>query len=84
VWGDLRQKSDAGLALTLARHGGRRYTVVSVRNDGEVTKYASYLVRRETVVRVRDETGTEADVRLFGSVIQKDGAWKVFSYVVDE
>ncbi len=24
VWGDLRQKSDANLERTLARHGGRR------------------------------------------------------------
>jgi hypothetical protein len=84
VWGDLRQKSEGGLALTLIRHGGRRYSIVSVRNDGEVTKYVTYVVRRDTVVHVRDETGTEADVRLFGSVIQKDGGWKVFSYVVDE
>jgi hypothetical protein len=84
VWGDLRQKSDAGLALTLARHGARRYTLVSLQNDGETTRYPSYEVRRETVLVVRDETGAVTDLRLFGSVIQKDGVWKVFSYVVDE
>ena len=84
VWGDLRQKSDESLVRTLAVHGGRRYTLVSVRSAGETTRYPSYTVSRQTVLQVRDETGAEIELRLFGSTIQKDGAWKVFSYVVDE
>jgi hypothetical protein len=84
VWGDLRQKSDESLMRTLASHGGRRYALVSVRASGETTKYPSYAVSRETVLMVRDETGAPAELRLFGSTIQKDGAWKVFSYVVDD
>jgi hypothetical protein len=84
VWGDLRQKSDASLGQTLARHGGRRYALVSVRNTGETTRYPSYSVSRETVLTVRDETGAAMELRLFGSTIQKEGGWKVFSYVVDE
>jgi hypothetical protein len=84
VWGDLHQKSDLSLTRTLARHGGRRYSLMSVRTEGETTRYPSYTVFRETVLRARDETGTEVDLRLFGSTIEKDGGWKVFSYVVDE
>ncbi len=84
VWGDLRQKSAAGLALTLERHGGRRYTLVAVRYDGETTRYPSYVVHRESVLQVRDEAGQAVDLSLLGSVIQKDGVWKVFSFVVDE
>lgn len=84
VWGDLRQKSEASLDQTFAGHAGRRYTLVSVRFAGEVTRYPSYTVHRETVLRVRDESGAETDVRLFGSSVEKDDAWKVFSYVVDD
>lgn len=84
VWGDLRQKSDQALAATVARYTGRRYTLVSVRFDGEATRYPSYVVHRETVVKVRDDQGVEADLRLFGSSLEKDGAWKVFSYVADD
>jgi hypothetical protein len=84
VWGDLHQKSEAALAQTLARHGGRRYMLVSVRFAGESTRYPSYSVYRETVLKVRDEAGTEADLRLFGSSLEKDDAWKVFSYVVED
>ena len=84
VWGDLRQKSEEGLAQTLARYGDRKYMLVSVRMAGETTRYSTYAVHRETVLQVRDDTGTQADLRLFGSTIEKDGAWKVFSYVVDD
>jgi hypothetical protein len=84
VWGDLHQKSEAALARTLARHGGRRYTLVSVEFGGGASRYPSYTVHRETVLEVRDGSGMPAQVRLFGSLIEQERAWKVFSYVVDD
>ena len=84
VWGDLHQKSEAGLGETLAKHGGRHYTLVAVTFCGEPTRYPTYSVHRETVLKVRDERGAEADLRLFGSGLEKDSTWKVFSYVVDD
>jgi hypothetical protein len=84
VWGDLHQKSEAALTRTVDRYGGRRYTLAGVRFAGETTRYASYSVHRDTTLRVRDEAGVESEVRVFGSTLEKDGAWKVFSYVVDD
>lgn len=84
VWGDLRQKSDQTLSNTLGRYGGRRYTLVSVRFGGEATRYPTYTVHRDTVLKVRHQGGDESDLRLFGSSLEKDGVWKVFSYVVDD
>ena len=50
VWGDLRQKSQAGLA----RHAGEvrratRYELVGVRFDGASTRYTTCEVHRDTV-----------------------------------
>jgi hypothetical protein len=84
VWGDLRQKSETSLTQTMARHGGRRYTLVSVRFAGETTRYPSYTVYRETILKVRDDQAIEGDLRVFGSSLEKDDTWKVFSYVVDD
>jgi hypothetical protein len=84
VWGELRQKSEISLAQTIARYGGRRYALVSVRFAGDTTRYPSYTVYRETVLKVRDDQGVEADLRVFGSSLEKDDTWKVFSYVVDD
>jgi hypothetical protein len=82
VWGDLRQKSAAALSKTLSEHGGRRYELIDVQFDGE-TDYATYLVHRDATFRVRDANGAEASLRLCGSMLERNGVWKVFSYVVD-
>jgi hypothetical protein len=83
VWGDLHQKSQLGLAETLAAHGGRRYELIDVRFGGE-TKYPSYVVHRAATMRVRDASGGDREIRVSGSMIEKQGGWKVFSYVVDD
>ena len=54
----------------------------SVRFDDESREYA--FVHRETVLRVGNDAGAIEDIRLFGSSLEKDGGWKVFSYVVDD
>jgi hypothetical protein len=83
VWGDLRQKSGLALAATIQQHRGRLYDVMTVSFSG-ATDYIDYKVHREATFRVRDSTGNESDLRVCGSLIEKDGAWKVFSYVVDD
>ena len=83
VWGDLRQKSEAALSRTLATHGGQHYELVAVHFRGETTRYNTHVVHRETDLTVKDAAGTELRMRLFGSTIEKDGRFKVFSYVVD-
>lgn len=83
VWGDLRQKSQSKLGETLAKYGGQRFSLLNVAFAGE-TGYQSYRVHREAKLRVRDASGTETEIRVCGSMIEKDGAWKVFSYVIDD
>lgn len=83
VWQDLRQKSDAGLVRTLATQGGRRYHLEDLQFRGGTTQYGTFKVHRESVAVLVDETGTRTEAHLFGSVLEKDGSLKVFSFVVD-
>ena len=83
VWGDLRQKSRETLTSTMDRHSGQRYTLRAV-TFSDVTPYAGFRVHRAATFRVRDAAGQETDIRVCGSMIEQQGAWKVFSYVVDE
>ncbi len=83
VWGDLRQKSSASLASTLAKYRGQRLTLVDVRL-GETTPYQSYTVHRDSVFVVRTADGATEDVRLCGSLVEQRGRWKVFSYVTGD
>ena len=82
VWGDLHGKSNSGLATTLTDRGGQRYEVSRV-SFAEATDYEGYRVHRDATFHVRNAGGTESEIRVCGSMIEKDGAWKVFSYVVD-
>lgn len=83
VWGDLRQKSQASLGRTLQQYGGKRFTLARVSFSGE-TKYSRAVVHREATVTVRDEQGYTVDLRVCGALIEQNGGWKVFSYVVDD
>ena len=62
---------------------GRRATVVGVTFAGETTDYGSYRVHRRSVVTLRDPAGRVETIRVFGSLIEQDGRYRVFSYVVD-
>ena len=82
VWGDLHQKSQIRLAATLHEQRGRRYTLESVTFAG-ATDYPHFRVHRNATFAVRDQAGAVSQIHVCGSMIEKDGAWKVFSYVID-
>jgi hypothetical protein len=83
VWGDLRQKSNAGLSRTLSEHGGRRYELTRVTFAGQ-TAFGAYTVHRQATLHVTDASAATLDLRVLGSMIAMDAEWKVFSYVVDD
>jgi hypothetical protein len=83
VWGDLRQKSAQSLGTVFSGESGKRYDFISVRFAAH-TDYGTYRVHREATFRVRDAAGMELDLRVCGSMLEHAGAWKVFSYVVDD
>jgi hypothetical protein len=83
VWGDLHQKSAASLTRTLNAHGGRRYELLGVDFEDR-TDYGAYRLHQRAALRVRDASGQEDVIRVCGSMIERDGAWKIFSYVVDD
>jgi hypothetical protein len=84
VWGDLRQKSDSSLRSMLVAHEGKRHDFVKVAFAGDVSQYGGFRVHRDAVFVVRDAAGVQKDLRLCGSFVEKDGGWKVLSYVIDD
>jgi hypothetical protein len=83
VWGELRQKSAQALTGVMSREGGRRYELIAVRFASD-SDYRTYRVHRDATFHVRDGTGAEVDLRVCGSMLEQDGSWKVFSYVIDD
>jgi hypothetical protein len=83
VWGDLRQKSDAGLGRALATHGGRRYRLERVLL-GKTTDYAAFRSHADTRFLVSEAGGALLEIRVCGSLVEQGGLWKVFSYITDD
>lgn len=83
VWGDLHQKSLNALAFTRQHYGRRRLDLTRVAFAGESTDYGPIRVHRETRLTVIDEFGRLYNLRLFGSMLEADGRYKVFSFVTD-
>jgi hypothetical protein len=83
VWAQLHSKSRAYLAAVLEEYGGAKLDVVHVRFRGETTDYGAFVVNRDAEVVVRDQDGQKRTVRLFGSMLEQGGRYKLFSYVVE-
>jgi len=83
VWKDLAAKSEDNLRARLAKWEDRGFVLVSLLFKGGVTDYGTYKVHRDTELRLRDKDGREETGRLFGSIIEYQGRFKIFSYVVD-
>jgi hypothetical protein len=84
AWGQMKQRSDGHLAGILSRYSGRTLTLRRIGFTGETTKYRTFVVQRDSEIVAADDTGREWILRLFGSMLVKDGRCKVFSFVVDD
>ena len=82
VWADTSQKNENYMAQLLAEHGGRDYRLIAVTFGGETTDYGAFRVHRKTTLDVRGPAGP-VTVRLFGSLVESGGRWKIYSFVVD-
>jgi hypothetical protein len=82
VWSQATLNSMAGMQRLLESHRGKRYTLVSVRFAG-VDEYGTYRVHKEPVATFRDAAGATREARLFGSMLELDGQYKLFGFVVD-
>lgn len=80
-WRDHEARSGAHLAALVARHGGRRYRLANVTFDGE-RQYGDVTIHRAPALDVDAPDGSSR-IRLFGSMAERNGHWKLYSFIVD-
>lgn len=83
AWDQATLRSEGRLYDLLSRHGGKRYEMVSVRFPKGVDTYPGYKILKETQLVIKDESGSQQEVRLFGSMLEMNGQFKLFSFVMD-
>ena len=87
VWDRLAQNSEAQLAGTIAAIDAGDVGALplrAVRFARETSYYGDVAVHRRTELLFQDGDGRERLVRLFGSTVEQNGRFKVFSYVVSD
>ena len=80
-WRDHAQRSGGHLRTLASAQRGREYELVAVAFDGRST-YGPVTVHREPALDLRTG-GQMIRVRLSGSMVERQGQWKLYSYVVD-
>lgn len=83
IWEDTSRRSRGELRQILREEGGRSLQLEDVTFGGPPRDYGPFRVYPDTRVTVRDRDGEVRTLRLFGSMLETNGAWKVFSYIVD-
>jgi hypothetical protein len=67
----------------LQRYRGPHYELAGVDFAGQTRSYGSFLVHSDARLRVVAAGGTPETFDLFGSIIERDGRFKIFSWVTD-
>lgn len=83
VWSDLAAKSRRHLTRNLGLTLPTGARLSGIEFSGETSRYGALTFRRGSVVTVTDGEGRAVKVRLFGSMLEQNGRYKVFSYVTD-
>lgn len=69
-----------GLRRALRDLGGRELKLEKVEFADGTKEYASYTVYEGTIVTVKDREGREHKIGAIGSIVEKDGVFKLLSY----
>jgi hypothetical protein len=80
AWDNHAINSSKGLRLALRDFGGNKLVYVSHRFEEAEDKYQTFVIHTKTRVMVADTTGKEWEMKVFGSVVEMNGRYKLLSY----
>lgn len=82
VWSQHEMRHERGLRRALDEVGGRRLDVRGISFQG-VTEHGAYRLHRSSALQVAAADGSVATVRVFASVIEAEGRFKIYSFITD-
>ena len=82
VWSDVDTKSKYGLQFMLRKFGGQKLDFVRMRFTENAETYDNCTIHKDARVIVKDSSGAEKELKLFGSVVECSGQFKIMSYNV--
>jgi hypothetical protein len=83
AWNAFAPSDAAGLRETISAHGGKPYSFVRLRFAKGTNEYTHFKVHEDTRMIVIDEEGKEQELKLCGSILEYQGQFKLFSFIID-
>lgn len=80
AWSNLNKNSALGERRWAERYQSRQWKFVEMRFEKPTDRYQRFKLLRGTALVLEDETGKRYDLRILGSVVAKDGQYKLLSY----
>ena len=80
AWANLNKKCNVGMRRWIDRFGGLNLSFVEMRFDKPTQTYNGFELLCGTVLRLRNATGQELDLKILGSVVKKNDRYKLLSY----
>ncbi len=80
AWSNLNKKCHIGMKKWIARYGGQNLEFVAIRFDGDTKTYTGFQLLRGPVLMLKNATGEKGELRILGSVVVKNGRYKLLSY----
>lgn len=80
VWMQIANPSAAGYRRLLARRGGQVFSYVAHACARKPERQGSNTLIADCVITVRDPSNAQIKQRWFGSIIERDGRFKILSY----
>jgi len=80
LWGQTQLKSRAGLLKTMSK-AGKKFEFCGIRFEKGERKYRHFTIHGDSRLQLKDAEGVVREYQLFGSVIEADGRFKIYSYV---
>ena len=80
AWSNMNKKCNVGMKKWIARYGGHDLKFVGIRFDRPSEPYDGFQLLRGTVLTLENATGEKQDLEILGSVVAKNGRYKLLSY----
>ena len=64
----------------IARYGGHNLKFVAIRFDQPIENYDGFQLLRGTVLMLQNAAGEKGELKILGSVVVKNGRYKLLSY----
>ena len=80
AWTNLNRKCNIGMRKWIDHYGGQNLQFVSIRFDQPQENYDGFHLLRGTVLVLQNAAGETRELKILGSVIVKNGKYKLLSY----